>query len=91
MEDDTVAYYQVKPETGQCPDPTRANARQIGGNHYLFLAIQPWDYNLANGLGFIEGNIVKYITRWREKGGIDDLRKARHFLDKLIEWETHHP
>ena len=91
MEDDTVAYYQVKPETGQCPGPTRANARQIGGNHYLFLAIQPWDYNLANGLGFIEGNIVKYITRWREKGGIDDLRKARHFLDKLIEWETHHP
>lgn len=64
------------------------NAKQIAGSHYL-KAIQPWDYIAANGLDFFEGNIVKYVTRWRQKGGVEDLRKARHYLDKLIEMETH--
>jgi hypothetical protein len=65
-----------------------ANNKQMGGSHYL-KAIQPWDYIAANGLDFFEGNIVKYVTRWRQKGGVEDLRKARHYLDKLIELETH--
>lgn len=65
-----------------------ANEKQIAGSHYL-KAIQPWDYIAANGLDFFEGNVVKYITRWRQKGGVEDLRKARHYLDKLIEIETH--
>jgi hypothetical protein len=65
-----------------------ANDKQMGGSHYL-KAIQPWDYIAANGLDFFEGNIVKYVTRWRQKGGVEDLRKARHYLDKLIELETH--
>lgn len=65
--------------------PTTANNRQVSGEHYLKRAIQPWDYVAANGLGFFEGNIVKYVTRWREKGGVTDLEKARHYLDKLIE------
>lgn len=65
-----------------------ANDKQMGGSHYL-KAIQPWDYIAANGLNFFEGNIVKYVTRWRQKGGVEDLRKARHYLDKLIELETH--
>ena len=65
-----------------------ANEKQMGGSHYL-KAIQPWDYIAANGLDFFEGNIVKYVTRWRQKGGVEDLRKARHYLDKLIELETH--
>jgi len=64
---------------------TAANTHQVGGDHYRSMAIQPWDYILSNGLGFAEGNIVKYVTRWQEKGGVDDLRKARHYLDKLIE------
>jgi hypothetical protein len=64
-----------------------ANDRQTGGSHYL-KAIQPWDYIAANGLDFFEGNIVKYVTRWRQKGGVEDLRKARHYLDKLIEMEA---
>jgi hypothetical protein len=64
-----------------------ANDKQMGGSHYL-KAIQPWDYIAANGLDFFEGNIVKYVTRWRQKGGVEDLRKARHYLDKLIELET---
>lgn len=65
-----------------------ANEKQIAGSHYQKL-IQPWDYIAANGLDFFEGNVVKYVTRWRQKGGVEDLRKARHYLDKLIELETH--
>ena len=65
-----------------------ANEIQHGGSHYKGNPIQPWDYVAANGLGFFEGNAIKYLTRWREKGGIEDLRKARHYIDKLIELET---
>jgi hypothetical protein len=64
-----------------------ASATQVGGDHYAKRAIQPWDYIAANGLGFFEGNAVKYLTRWKDKGGIEDLKKARHYLDKLIEME----
>jgi hypothetical protein len=58
---------------------------QVGGDHYMDKAIQPWDYIIANNLGYLEGNIVKYISRWKDKGGVDDLRKAQHYLAKLIE------
>lgn len=61
--------------------------RQEGGGHYKDMAIQPIQYILGNGLSFIEGCVVKYVSRWRAKGGIEDLRKARHFLDLLIEHE----
>jgi Protein of unknwon function (DUF3310) len=64
-----------------------ALARQVGGNHYKALAIQPVEYIHANGLGFIEGSVVKYVTRWRERGGFTDLEKARHFLDLLLQLE----
>lgn len=60
---------------------------QEGGDHYRKLKIQPVEYILANGLGFVEGCVVKYVSRWREKGGAEDLRKARHFLQLLIEHE----
>ena len=62
-----------------------ANEQQIGGDHYKGKAIQPWDYIVSNGLGYLEGNIVKYVSRWKDKGGVQDLEKARHYLDKLIE------
>lgn len=65
-----------------------ANETQIAGDHYKTLGIQPWDYVAANGLGYFEGNVVKYVTRWRDKGGVEDLRKARHYLDKLIELQA---
>lgn len=65
-----------------------ANARQVAGNHYKGKAIQPWDYIAGNGLGYFEGNVVKYVSRWRDKGGVADLEKARHYLDKLIEIES---
>jgi hypothetical protein len=65
-----------------------ANETQVGGLHYALKAIQPWNYIAANELGYFEGNIVKYVSRWREKGGVTDLKKARHYLDKLIELES---
>lgn len=66
---------------------TTANETQVGGDHYKAKPIQPWDFIAANQLGYFEGNIVKYVSRWRDKGGINDLKKARHYLDKLIELE----
>jgi hypothetical protein len=64
-----------------------ANDRQIGGTHYKMNGIQTWDYIASNGIGYFEGNIIKYVSRWRHKGGMQDLEKARHYLDKLIEME----
>lgn len=64
-----------------------AFARQEGGGHYKGMKIQPVEYIHRNGIGFIEGNVIKYVSRWRSKGGIEDLRKARHFIDLLIEME----
>lgn len=60
---------------------------QIAGNHYKKLKIQPIEYIHANGIPFAEGSVIKYVTRWRDKNGIADLKKARHFLDLLIELE----
>lgn len=69
------------------------NDTQVGGDHYKSKGVQPWDYIIANNLGYLEGNIIKYITRWRDKGGVKDLEKARHYLDKLIaiQSQTHFP
>ena len=62
--------------------------RQEGGSHYKDLAIQPVEFIHRNGIGFAEGSAIKYLTRWRAKGGVEDLKKARHFIDMLIEMET---
>ena len=62
--------------------------KQIGGDHYKGMAIQPIQYIQANKLTYIEGNIVKYISRWREKNGIEDLLKIKHYVEFLIEEET---
>lgn len=62
-------------------------AEQVGGEHYKTMAIQPVEFILANGIHFVEGNVIKYVARWRKKNGVDDLKKARHFLDMLIEHE----
>lgn len=47
--------------------------------------IEMWDYSYSWGLDFFEGNIVKYVTRWKDKNGLQDLKKAKQYLDKLIE------
>lgn len=61
---------------------------QIAGDHYKKLKIQPVEYIHTNGIPFIEGCIIKYASRWRDKGGIKDLEKIKHFVDLLIELET---
>lgn len=65
----------------------RALDVQVGGSHYKTQKIQPVEYNHANGLGFIEGSVVKYITRFREKNGVEDLLKIKHYVDLLIQLE----
>lgn len=62
--------------------------QQIAGNHYKDLSIQPVEYIHANALGYFEGNVIKYITRWRKKGGVADLEKAKHYIDLLIKLEN---
>lgn len=60
---------------------------QPGGSHYKGKAIQPVQYIHANGIGYCEGNVIKYVSRWREKNGLQDLLKARNYIDLLIELE----
>ena len=61
---------------------------QVAGDHYKNMAIQPVQYIHRNGLGFCEGSIIKYVSRWRKKNGIADLEKAKHYIELLIELET---
>lgn len=67
--------------------PVTALNQQEGGSHYRDMKIQPIEYIHANGLGFCEGNVVKYVSRHRQKNGKQDLLKARHFIDLLIEMD----
>jgi len=67
-------------------EPERPSDRQVGGNHYKDCPVQPAHYSEANGLSFLEGCVVKRVTRWRRGGaGVKDLRKAIHELELLIE------
>lgn len=67
--------------------PTSALDVQVAGNHYKGFRIQPVEFIHANGVPFIEGNCIKYLMRWREKGGVKDLEKVKHYIDLLIELE----
>lgn len=63
-----------------------ANKKQIGGDHYKkYNNLQPWDVVIAWDLGYLEGTALKYIARWQDKNGIEDIKKAIHFLEKLVE------
>ena len=62
-------------------------SHQEGGDHYKTLKIQPVEFIHANGIPFIEGAIIKYVTRHKAKGKAADLRKARHFIDLLLRLE----
>ena len=79
-----VKYYRV---IEMKEESKSALTIQVEGSHYKNLKIQPVQYAHANNIPFIEGNIIKYVTRWREKNGIKDLEKAKHFIDLLIELE----
>jgi hypothetical protein len=73
------------------PDLTSmASEYQLGGNHYTNKDIQPWEAMQAwmteeQFKGFLIGNVIKYIARFQDKGGVLDLQKCKHYLDKLIE------
>jgi len=60
---------------------------QIGGSHYKDLPIQPVEFIERNNLGFCAGNVIKYVCRYKNKNGIEDLKKAKHYLELLIEIE----
>jgi hypothetical protein len=66
---------------------TEANKRQVGGKHYKNMAIEHWDVVALNDLDYFQGQITKYVMRWKGKNGIQDLEKATHFLQKYIELE----
>lgn len=82
----TCGYCEPRPTKDAAPLKP-ALARQEGGQHYKGMAIQPFEYIHANSIGFAEGCVIKYVSRWRAKNGVEDLKKARHFLDLLIEAE----
>lgn len=62
-----------------------------GGNYtkgyHFFLAIQPIEYIMENGLDYLQGNVIKYVTRYKNKNGVEDLEKAAHYLRIMIERE----
>ena len=62
-----------------------ASSKQIGGSHYKGRSIQPHVYSHSNGLGWHQGEIVKYVTRYKDKGGKEDLQKAIHVIELLME------
>lgn len=66
-------------------------SKQVGGDHYQ-LPIEPIDFILANGLGYVEGNVIKYLCRYQHKGNpVQDLEKAKHYLEMLIEHVSSKP
>ena len=81
----------MKKQKGGCVDmevqEDNPLEKQVGGNHYKGFVIQPVEFIYKNNIPFVEGNIIKYVCRHREKNGIQDLQKARQYLDMLIELE----
>lgn len=65
-----------------------ATDTQVGGDHYRKFKIQPTEFIHKNGIPFIEGCVIKYVVRWRDKNGIQDIDKAIHFLQLLKELEN---
>ena len=61
--------------------------RQVGGNHYKNFAIQPIEFIMKNNLNFCQANSLKYLLRYKEKNGLQDLEKAKHYIELLIEYE----
>ena len=77
-----IHSYRFRKKSSECPS---ALSSQEGGSHYTGRSIQPIEYIHANKLDFFEGNVVKYVTRHKSKGGAEDIRKAIHYLEMLLE------
>lgn len=69
----------------------KTNIDNIKNPKHYTQGIECWDYIISHKMNFLEGNIIKYITRWRDKNGIEDLRKAQAYLEKLISSESPKP
>ena len=63
---------------------------QIGGSHYKEFVIQPVEFCFINKIPYLEATAIKYLCRWRKKNGLEDLQKAKHFIDLLIELEENY-
>lgn len=61
--------------------------KQVSGSHYK-MPIQPIEFIHKNNIPYIEGNVIKYVCRWRDKGGLADLEKAKHYIELLIELDS---
>ena len=59
--------------------------KQVAGTHYKSMAIQPVEFITKNSIGFLEGNIIKYVCRHHAKNGVDDIKKAIHYCELLLE------
>lgn len=68
--------------------PETASLKQVGGNHYKEFKIQPAEFCFINNIPYLEATAIKYLCRWRKKGGIQDLDKAIHFIELLKEFES---
>ena len=88
VEKDKLPSWPTNPQQSikQVPAITPANAKQIAGNHYKqYGNLQPWDVIVAWKMDYLTGTALKYLARWKDKVGIDDLKKAIHFIEKQIE------
>ena len=86
----TLTKSNMTPTTNQSPAPTLASEIQIGGDHYRSKKIQPWTameswMTREEFEGYLRGNVIKYIARYKDKDGIKDVYKAQHYLAKLLE------
>ena len=63
----------------------KSSKKQVGGSHYKNYKIQPVEFIIKNNIGFVEGNVIKYVLRFKEKGGVLDLEKAKHYIELLID------
>ena len=77
----------VRANTMKMAVTTESTNKQVGGDHYKDMAIEPSEFIHKNHMGWLEGNAIKYICRHSRKHGIEDINKAIHYLELLKEWQ----
>lgn len=81
----TCGCDEAEVEVNRIPQVVNALDKQVGGRHYKDFVIQPIEYILTNDIPFLEANVIKYVSRWKDKNGVEDLEKAKHYIEILIE------
>lgn len=83
---DRLVQFHGAPASDRSTTPTTAPLDvQVGGGHYKSFKIQPVEYIDANGLDYLQGNVVKYVSRHKSKNGAEDVRKAIHYLELILQ------